>query len=95
MTGEISLKGRAMEIGGLKEKSMAAYKSGCNTVIIPQKNLKDLDEISQEVKETVEFIAVSEFDEIIPIALDEPIGYNNRKNIAINNKKVHRPVVSQ
>lgn len=95
MTGEISLKGRAMEIGGLKEKSMAAYMSGCNTVIIPQKNLKDLDEISQEVKETVEFIAVSEFDEIIPIALDEPIGYNNRKNIAINNKKVHRPVVSQ
>lgn len=95
MTGEISLKGRAIEIGGLKEKSMAAYKSGCNTVIIPQKNLKDLDEISQEVKETVEFIAVSEFDEIIPIALDEPIGYNNRKNIAINNKKVHRPVVSQ
>lgn len=95
MTGEISLKGRAMEIGGLKEKSMAAYKSGCNTVIIPQKNLKDLDEISQEVKETVEFIAVSEFDEIIPIALDEPIGYNNRKNIAINNKNVHRPVVSQ
>lgn len=96
MTGEISLKGRAMEIGGLKEKSMAAYKSGCNTVIIPQKNLKDLDEISQEVKETVEFIAVSEFDEIIPIALDEPIGYNNhKKNIAINNKKVHRPVVSQ
>ena len=44
MTGEISLKGKALAIGGLKEKSMAAYKAGCDTVIIPQDNKKDLDE---------------------------------------------------
>lgn len=95
MTGEISLKGKAMPIGGLKEKSMAAYKAGCDTVIIPQKNLKDLSEISDEVKEAVEFIAVSDFDEVIPIALDEPIRYNNSRNITVNNKKLQQSVVTQ
>ena len=50
MTGEISLKGKALPIGGLKEKSMAAYKAGCSTVIIPKENVKDLAEISDEVK---------------------------------------------
>lgn len=69
MTGEISLKGRALPIGGLKEKSMAAYKAGCDTVIIPKSNYKDLQEISSEVKQAVKFIAVEYFDEILPIAL--------------------------
>jgi len=95
MTGEISLKGKAMPIGGLKEKSMAAYKAGCDTVIIPQKNLKDLSEISDEVKEAVEFIAVSDFDQVIPIALDEPISYNNTRNITVNNKKLQQTVITQ
>lgn len=69
MTGEISLKGRALPIGGLKEKSMAAYKAGCDTVIIPKSNYKDLQEISSEVKQAVKFITVENFDEILPIAL--------------------------
>ena len=69
MTGEISLKGRALPIGGLKEKSMAAYKAGCDTVIIPKSNYKDLQEISAEVKQAVKFITVEYFDEILPIAL--------------------------
>ena len=69
MTGEISLKGRALPIGGLKEKSMAAYKAGCDTVIIPKSNYKDLQEISSEVKQAVKFITVEYFDEILPIAL--------------------------
>ena len=64
MTGEISLKGRALPIGGLKEKSMAAYKAGCDTVIIPKSNYKDLQEISSEVKQAVKFITVEYFDEI-------------------------------
>ena len=70
MTGEISLKGRAMAIGGLKEKSMAAYKAGCDTVIIPKENEKDLKEISDEVKENVSFICVESFEEVAEIALD-------------------------
>ena len=69
MKGEISLKGKALAIGGLKEKSMAAYKAGCDTVIIPQDNKKDLDEISDEVKQAIDFISVKKFDEVLPIAL--------------------------
>ena len=70
MTGEISLKGKALPIGGLKEKSMAAYKAGCDTVIIPKENEKDLAEISEEVKTAVNFITVTKFDEVMPVALE-------------------------
>ena len=69
MTGEISLKGNALAIGGLKEKSMAAYKAGCSSVIIPKDNVKDLTEISDEVKNAVNFISVTSFDEVMPAAL--------------------------
>lgn len=100
MTGEISLKGRAMEIGGLKEKSMAAYKAGCDTVIIPQDNAKDLPEISDEVKDAVNFITVSCFDEIIPIALEEMLPVNKaeregKANIVVENSKRHPSVITQ
>ena len=70
MTGEISLKGNALPIGGLKEKSMAAYKAGCDLVIIPEQNRKDLNDISDEVKTAVKFITVSSFDEVMNYALE-------------------------
>lgn len=69
MTGEISLKGKALPIGGLKEKSMAAYKAGCTTVIIPKDNEKDLTEISDEVKSAVNFESVENFNDVVSIAL--------------------------
>lgn len=98
MTGEISLKGKAMAIGGLKEKSMAAYKSGCDTVIIPKDNEKDLDEISYEVKAAVSFVSVSEFDEVLPIALDGNLNKsnsNNKPSVTITNKKTQTSVITQ
>lgn len=70
MTGEISLKGNALAIGGLKEKSMAAYKAGCDTIIIPKDNLKDLTKISDEVKNNVNFVSVTSFDEVAKVALE-------------------------
>lgn len=79
MTGEISLKGNAMPIGGLKEKSMAAYKAGCSTVIIPCENEKDLRDISDEVKSSINFVSVKHFEEVLPIALESKL--NKRKNI--------------
>lgn len=69
MTGEISLTGRVMKIGGLKEKSMAAYKAGIKKIIIPKDNLSDLWEIDDVVKDNVEFIGVSRVEEVFETAL--------------------------
>ena len=95
MTGEISLKGKALAIGGLKEKSMAAYKAGCDTVIIPQDNKKDLDEISDEVKQVIDFISVKNFDEVLPIALvSKPIKKKEvKENLIVTDKTSKTNVV--
>ena len=69
MTGEISLRGEVLPIGGLKEKSIAAYRSGITKIIIPEKNIKDLDEVPDEVKEKVEFKAVTRIEEVLKEAL--------------------------
>lgn len=69
MTGEITLRGKVLPIGGLKEKSMAAYKNGIKTVIIPKANESDLEDVDNVVKENVNFIPVESFSEIISIAL--------------------------
>lgn len=69
MTGEVTLTGRVLAIGGLKEKSMAAYKAGVKKVIIPEDNLSDLWEIDDVIKENVEFIAAERLDDVFNIAL--------------------------
>lgn len=69
MTGEISLTGRVMPIGGLKEKSMAAFKSGMDTVIIPAENEADLWEVDPAVKEKIKFIPVRKLSEVFSLAL--------------------------
>ena len=69
MTGEITLRGRVLPIGGLKEKSMAAYKAGVKTVIIPAKNLPDLAEIDDVVKANVEFVSAENIKEVLKVAL--------------------------
>ena len=69
MTGEITLRGRIMPIGGLKEKSMAAYRAGIRTVFIPIENLPDLDNVDDIVKENINFVAVESVDEVLSEAL--------------------------
>lgn len=69
MTGEISIRGRVLPIGGLREKSIAAYRSGVKTVFIPYDNLPDLEDVDQIVKDNLEFIPVRYQDEIIDKAL--------------------------
>ncbi len=84
MTGEITLRGRVLPIGGLKEKSMAAYKCGAKTVLIPYDNLGDIDEVDEAVKQAVKFIPVKTMDKVIELALEEaPLSKplcNERKN---------------
>lgn len=69
MTGEITLRGRVLPIGGLKEKALGALRSGITTIIIPEKNKKDLTEIPANVKRKIKFIAVKDMNEVLPIAI--------------------------
>ena len=69
MTGEITLRGRILSIGGLKEKTMAALRTGITTVIIPSENEKDLDEIDQTVRSSLNFITTDHVDKILDVAL--------------------------
>lgn len=73
MTGEITLRGRVLPIGGLKEKLLAALRSGIKTVLIPNQNEKDLEEIPQNVKEGLKIIPVSSAEEVLKYALVKPL----------------------
>ena len=80
MTGEISLRGNVLAIGGLKEKSMAAYKNKMKTVLIPQDNVPDLEKVDEVVKKNIEFIPVSTLDEVLNLALTKPRKSPKSKN---------------
>ena len=81
MTGEISLRGRVMQIGGLKEKTMAAMRHGISTVIIPHDNLRDLEEIDQTVRNSLNFVVACTMDTVLEHAL-------------VRNNSVNPPVIS-
>ena len=74
MTGEVTIRGRVLPIGGLKEKSMAAYRGGVKTVFIPKENEPDIDEVDETVRKGLKFVPVSYVGEIIESALDAPMG---------------------
>jgi len=69
MTGEITLRGRVLPVGGLKEKMLTAYRTGLKTVVIPKRNKKDLTEIPQRVKRGVRIVLVEHMDEVLPETL--------------------------
>ena len=69
MTGEITLRGRVLPIGGLKEKLLAAKRAGIKKVLIPKKNEKDLIELPKKVKSGLEIITISDFSEVVTHAL--------------------------
>jgi ATP-dependent Lon protease len=73
MTGEITLRGRVLPIGGLKEKLLAALRSGITTVLIPKENEKDLADIPENVKQGLEIVPVSTVDEVLARALAGPL----------------------
>ena len=72
MTGEISLRGRVMPIGGLKEKTMAAMRHGIHTVVIPEDNVRDLEEIDQTVRRALTFVPAKTVDTVLETALNRP-----------------------
>ena len=93
MTGEVTIRGRVLPIGGLREKSMAAYTGGVKTVFIPADNVADLEEVDDIVKQNVSFIPVSFVDEIIEKALDakkQSAALNGVYSIAVSTDKHER-----
>ena len=87
MTGEITLRGKVLPIGGLKEKVLAAHRGGIKTVILPKDNEKDLKDIPRSVLKDVKMILVETMDEVLDIALEEPIRKKDRKEFM----KAQRP----
>ena len=69
MTGEVTIRGRVLPIGGLKEKLLAAKNAGIKTVLIPKDNKKDVEELSAEITKGLEIVPVSHMDEVLKLAL--------------------------
>jgi ATP-dependent Lon protease len=69
MTGEVTLRGKVLPVGGIKQKVLAAHRSGLKTVILPHRNEKDLDELPEEVRQSIHFILVDAIDEVLDVAL--------------------------
>ena len=97
MTGEISLRGRVMRIGGLKEKTMAALRHGISTVIIPEENLRDLEEIDQTVRSRLNFVTARTVDTVLDTALvrQHEMGTPVLTEIPREMKKSHKPSIRQ
>jgi len=73
MTGEVTLRGKVLEIGGVKEKVLAAYRSGLREIIMPKSNEKDLRDVPDEVRKNMSFVFVERMDEVLRLALLEPV----------------------
>ncbi|MEG1160099.1 MAG: S16 family serine protease, partial [Acidaminococcaceae bacterium] len=71
MTGEITLSGRVLPVGGIKEKMLAANRYGVKKIILPEQNVQDLAELPQKVREAIEFVPVSHMDEVLKLALED------------------------
>ncbi len=83
MTGEVTLRGRVLEIGGLKEKVLAAHRAGVKVVIAPENNKKDLIDIPENVKKDLEFIFVKHMDDVLKVALTRPPESGSTKKLPI------------
>lgn len=98
MTGEITLRGKVLPIGGVKEKILAAHRAGVSTIILPRRNEKDLSEIPAKIRKELEVKLVDSMDEVLPIALNKPVQgkKKNGKRMIQKNKIMKRePVLPQ
>jgi ATP-dependent Lon protease len=80
MTGEITLRGQVLPVGGIKEKVLAAHRSGLKSVIMPKRNESDLEDLPEEVRKSMKFVYVETVDEVLKAAL-EPIARSKKQSI--------------
>ena len=89
MTGEITLRGRVLPIGGLKEKVLAAHRAGIKTFILPKRNIKDLNDVPPEIMKELHFVPVEHMDDVIAVALHAPtLSKDQQEVIPVSMKKV-------
>ena len=91
MTGEITLRGRVLEIGGLKEKVIAAHRAGLKKIIVPKENKKDLEDVPKEVLKDLTFVFVSHMDDVLDIALAKPLARGSVQTIEHIRPVLHAP----
>ena len=91
MTGEVTLRGRVLAIGGLKEKSVAAHREGIHHVIIPAANARELDELPAEVRASVAFHPVKTMDEVLELGLRRPIQSAVPRNTPARGRNARAP----
>ena len=90
MTGEITLRGQVLRIGGVKEKVLAAHRTGLRTVILPRRNEQDLDDVPDEIKQSMKFVYVDTVDEVIESSLEPGIKYKKAKTAKTKTKTATR-----
>ncbi len=73
MTGEITLRGQVMPVGGIKEKMLAAHRAGLKTIILPKRNKMDVDDVPEEIRKTLTFIFAESVNDVLKAALDKPV----------------------
>jgi ATP-dependent Lon protease len=97
MTGEVTLRGRALEIGGVKEKVIAAHRAGIKIVILPKENKKDLEDVPKEVTDDLQFHFVEHMDEVLPIVLTKPLKVSakasKKMKVSVEAPMLQSPVV--
>jgi ATP-dependent Lon protease len=82
MTGEITLRGKVLPVGGIKEKVLAAHRAGIKTILLPKLNKKDLQELPESVRKNMKFVPVDEIGEAVKAALEKPGRVSASKNAA-------------
>jgi ATP-dependent Lon protease len=92
MTGEITLRGKVLPVGGVKDKILAAARAGITKVILPADNERDLEDIPADVREKMEFTLVESMDDVIPVALDGTIVPLPAKEKLPETDKADRPL---
>lgn len=91
MTGEVTLRGRVLEIGGIKEKVIAAHRAGLKIIILPKDNEKDLEDVPAEVINDLKFKFVEHMDEVLPIVLTKPLPKAKKESIEGPRPMIHTP----
>ena len=92
MTGEITLRGRVLPIGGVKEKVLGAHRAGITTILLPKANEADLEDIPEEVRERLTFHCVESLDEVFDLALDGM--YADMPSLAVLRKRIRVLIAS-